>query len=267
MTGPAWLFCPADRPERFAKAAAAADIVILDLEDGVRPADKAAARRAIIDAPLAPERTVIRVNSDETDACVEDVRALESTEYRRIMLPKCESAAQIASFGGFEVIALIETPLGALSLREIAAADAVVGLMWGAEDLAASLGAAGSRRAYGRLSGVSRLVRAQTLLAAKAYGRLAIDSVYTNIPDIEGLAAEAGAAAADGFDAKASIHPSQMPVIRDAYLPSGAEIEWATGVLAASEGQRGAFAYEGKMIDAPVLSHAKRLLERARLAG
>src|ERR1700755_2091930 len=85
--GPQWLFCPPDRPDRYAKAAAAADVVILDLEDAVAPADKDAARQALQETTLDPDRTVVRINAgDPTD----DLRALHGTPYQRVMLPKAE---------------------------------------------------------------------------------------------------------------------------------------------------------------------------------
>ena len=93
--GPGWLFCPADRPERFAKAAAAADVVILDLEDGVAEADKPAARKALQDTPLDPERTVVRINAADTDEHPRDLEALAGTAYTTVMLSKTESAAQV----------------------------------------------------------------------------------------------------------------------------------------------------------------------------
>uniref|UniRef100_UPI000B185005 aldolase/citrate lyase family protein n=1 Tax=Aldersonia kunmingensis TaxID=408066 RepID=UPI000B185005 len=97
LPGPAWLFCPADRPERFAKAAAAADVVILDLEDGVGADDRPAARRALIDTPLDPVRTVVRINPGGTPDQQLDLAALRETEYRVVMLPKAESAEQVRS--------------------------------------------------------------------------------------------------------------------------------------------------------------------------
>lgn len=109
ITGPGWLFCPADRPERFEKAAAAADVVILDLEDGVAAGDKPAARAAIIETRLDPETTVIRVNAATTDDHALDLAALAQTGYRRIMLSKAESAEQATALADYEIIALIES--------------------------------------------------------------------------------------------------------------------------------------------------------------
>jgi citrate lyase subunit beta/citryl-CoA lyase len=263
MAGPAWLFCPADRPERFAKAAAAADVVILDLEDGVAAHDKASARKALLDTPLDPETTVVRVNAADTDEHALDLAALADTAYRRLMLPKCESAEHISALEDFEVIALIESPLGALTVGEAAAASNAIGVMWGAEDLVAGLGGTASRHADGNYRDVARHVRSTTLLAAKAYGKFALDSVYLNIRDLEGLRAEAEDAVAVGFDAKVAIHPSQVPVLRAAYAPSEQEVAWAMRVLEEAPKHRGVFALEGRMVDGPVFRHAEQIVRRA----
>ncbi|MBF6437091.1 CoA ester lyase [Nocardia cyriacigeorgica] len=262
--GPAWLFCPADRPERFAKAAAAADVVILDLEDGVAADDKAAARKALVETPLDPETTIVRVNAAGTDEHRHDLATLIETGYRRLMLPKCESTAQLAALSAYEVIALIESPLGALEVARTAAADNTIGVMWGAEDLVAGLGGASSRHADGSYRDVARHVRSTSLLAAKAHGRLALDSVYLDIADLDGLRAEAEDAVAVGFDVKVAIHPSQVAVIRDAYAPTDDELAWARGVLDEAPQHRGVFAYQGRMVDAPVLRHAEQVVRRAR---
>ncbi|MBF6247602.1 HpcH/HpaI aldolase/citrate lyase family protein, partial [Nocardia elegans] len=110
---------------------------------------------------------------------------------------------------------------------------------------------------------VARHVRSTSLLAAKAYGKLALDSVYLDIADLDGLRAEAEDAVAVGFDVKVAIHPSQVPVIRAAYAPAPAEIDWARRVLAAVPDNRGVFAFEGRMVDGPVLRHAEQILRRA----
>ncbi|MCA2205846.1 HpcH/HpaI aldolase/citrate lyase family protein [Nocardia rosealba] len=265
-TGPAWLFCPADRPERFAKAAAAADVVILDLEDGVAPADKAAARQALLDTPLDPQHTVIRVNAAGTDDHIDDLAVLAKTDYRRVMLPKCESAEQVRNLAQCEVIVLVESPLGAVRVAETVQVDNAIGVMWGAEDLIAGLGGNASRHADGSYRDVARHVRSTSLLAAKAFGRFALDSVYLNIKDLDGLAAETLDAVAVGFDGKVAIHPSQVPVIRAGYAPSEAETDWARRVLAEVPNHRGVFAFEGRMVDAPVLRHAEQIVRRADLS-
>ncbi|MBJ8348033.1 CoA ester lyase [Antrihabitans sp. YC2-6] len=265
--GPAWLFCPADRPERFAKAAGVADVVILDLEDGVAPAHKPAARQALIDTPLDPARTVVRLNSASTDELELDLAALRKTEYPTVMLAKCESAEQVRSLAPREVIALIESPLGALAVVDIAHAANTVGLMWGAEDLVAGLGGTGSRGPDGLYRHVAQEVRSTSLLAAKAHGRFALDAVFVDIKNLDALAVETADAVGVGFDGKVAIHPTQVGVIRNAYAPAPAELDWATRVVAAAESERGVFAFEGKMVDAPVLRHAEQIVRRATAAA
>jgi citrate lyase subunit beta / citryl-CoA lyase len=261
--GPGWLFCPADRPERFEKAAAAADVVILDLEDGVAAADKAHARKALRDTLLNPERTVVRINAADTDEHGRDLEALADTPYNTVMLSKTESAAQVAALAPRDVIALLETPRGVVFAADIAAAEGTVAMMWGAEDLVATLGGSSSRRADGSYRDVARHARSTVLLTASAFGRIALDAVHLDIRDIEGLRDEADDAAAVGFDATVCIHPTQISVVRNAYRPSEEKLDWARRVLAAAKTERGVFAYEGQMVDSPVLKHAEMMLRRA----
>ncbi len=261
--GPAWLFCPADRPERFAKAAAHADVVIIDLEDGVAAADRAAARDALVATPLDPHRTVVRINPASTIDHEADLGALTRTGYTTVMLPKTESARQVSALAPLDVVALIETPLGALSVADAAGADNAVAVMWGAEDLFAVLGGTANRHPDGTYRDVARHVRSQTLLAAKAHGRMALDSVYLDIRDVDGLRSEADDAVAVGFDAKVAIHPSQLPVIRAAYAPTPEQVSWARHVLAVAGSERGVFQFEGIMVDAPVLRRAERIVQLA----
>lgn len=155
------------------------------------------------------------------------------------MLPKAESAAQVIELAPRDVIALVETARGAVCAAEIAAADPTVGMMWGAEDLIATLGGSSSRRADGAYRDVARHVRSTILLAASAFGRLALDAVHLDILDVEGLQEEARDAAAVGFDVTVCIHPSQIPVVRKAYRPSHEKLAWARRVLAASRSERG----------------------------
>ncbi len=261
QAGPAWLFCPADRPERFAKAAAVADVVILDLEDGVGAADKDAARAALVDTPLDPATTVVRVNAADTDDYQADLETLESTPYTTVMLPKCESPQQVSALAPRQVIVLIETPLGAVNVADSVQVDNAVAVMWGSEDLFAALGGTANRTADGRLRDVARHVRSASLLAAKAYSRLALDSVYLDIKDVDGLREEVDDAVAVGFDAKVAIHPSQIPVIRAGYTPAADQVEWARRVVAAARENRGVFQLDGKMVDMPVLRRAQQIVK------
>lgn len=258
--GPGWLFCPADRPERFEKAAAAADVVILDLEDGVAAKDREAARKALIDTPLDPERTVVRVNPVTTDDHRLDLEALDATKYTKVMLAKTESAEQVASLAPREVVVLVETPLGALTVTAAASCDNAFAVMWGAEDLFAATGGTANRWPDGSYRDVAQHVRSQSLLAAKAYGRLALDSVYLDIKDLDGLRAESDDAVAVGFDAKVAIHPTQVSVIRSAYAPTEEQIDWARRVLETARTERGVFQFEGQMVDMPVLRRAERIV-------
>lgn len=264
--GPSILFCPADRPDRYAKALERADAVILDLEDAVAADRRAEARRALVGNPLDPQRTIVRVNSVGTEDFAADLEALSKTSYRTIMLAKTEDAADLAKVADYAVVALCETALGIVNAPQFAAAPNVVALMWGAEDLVASLGGSSSRKASGTYRDVARHARSQVLLAAGAYGKVAIDSVYIDIPDLAGLLGESVDAAASGFGAKASIHPSQMPVIRQAFAPSAEEVDRATRILAAAEQAPGVFTFEGQMVDEPLLRHARATLARHRSA-
>lgn len=261
--GPGWLFCPADRPERFAKAAAAADVVILDLEDGVAAKDRNAARTALVDTPLDPSRTVVRVNPAGTPDHEPDLAAVAATEYTTVMLAKTETAEQVRSLAPLDVVVLVETPLGALAVTETARVENAYAVMWGAEDLFAVTGGTANRRPDGSYRDVATHVRSQSLLAAKAYGRLALDSVYLDIKDLDGLRAESDDAVAVGFDAKVAIHPSQVAVIRSAYAPTDDQVDWARRVLDTAATERGVFAFEGQMVDMPVLRRAERIVALA----
>lgn len=261
--GPALLFCPADRPERFTKALARADAVILDLEDAVAADAKAVARGAVIESELDPDRVIVRVNPVGTGDFEADMATLSQTDYRTVMVAKAESVKRLRKLDPrFRVVALCETARGVVNADRIADLDNVVALMWGAEDLVASLGGTSSRKANGRYRDVARTARARVLLAAGARGKAAIDAVHLDIGDVRGLRREAMDAAATGFTATACIHPSQVDVIREAYLPDGKQISWARAVLAAAETERGVFAFQGRMIDEPVLRHARAVLRR-----
>ncbi len=273
--GPALLFCPADQPARYAKALDRADGVILDLEDAVAPANRPTARDAILATPLDPERAIVRVNPSGTRDHDADVATVAHTGYRCVMLAKTESGEQVrglATVLGVSVLALVETPSGVVRAADIAAADGCAGLMWGAEDLVAAMGGATSRftSAEARPGGyrdVPRHARASVALAAAAFGRWAVDAVHLDIADAEGLRAEAVDAVALGYAATACIHPSQVPIVREAYAPPPDEIAWADRVLAAARENPGVFRLDGRMIDGPLLRQAESILRRAAAGG
>lgn len=264
--GPAWLFCPADRPDRYAKAASAADVVILDLEDGVAPEARPASREAIAAAAadLDPRTTVIRINPAGTSDHHADLDALSRLPFDLVMLPKTEAAAQLEELTGLGVVALCETPRGVRAAGAIAASGHCLALMWGAEDLLAALGGTSSRDERGRYRDVARHARNEILLAAAASGVTALDSVYLDIGDLEGLRAEAADASASGFAAKACIHPDQAEVVRSAFRPTDSQIAWAGRVLdAAAAHPHGVFSLGRQMIDEPLIRQAHRITASA----
>ncbi|MCX7521290.1 CoA ester lyase [Microbacterium sp. STN6] len=260
--GPALLFCPADRPDRYEKAAARADAVILDLEDAVTPDARPAAREALRRHPLDASRTIVRLNELGTNDSRADAAAASAAGYRYVMVPKADDPDAVAALE-FDVIALCETAAGVLAAERLAGLPNVVALMWGAEDLVASLGGTSSRHPDGRYREVVRHARSAVLLAAAAAGKAAIDTVHLDIAALEALADEASDAAAVGFTASACIHPGQVETIRAAYRPSADELAFARDVLAAAEGRPGAFAFRGSMVDAPLLRHARQVVARS----
>lgn len=284
--GPAILFTPADRPDRFGKAAGRADAVILDLEDGCRAENRATARRNIIAAAdtLDPRHTVVRVNAPGSPDFPDDVRALADSGFTTVMLPKTGDAACVDALAatlpeasGWRVIALVETPRGVLNLATVAAHRQVDALFWGAEDLTAALGGTSSRYGAtesptpgGGISGhpggyreVPRLTRSLVLLHAAAAGIPALDSIHADTADVGGASAEAVDAAASGFAATVAVHPGLVPCIRDAYRPRPEQVDWARRVVAAAADNSGALSVDGQMVDAPLRLQAELILSRS----
>ncbi|WAA67861.1 HpcH/HpaI aldolase/citrate lyase family protein [Microbacterium oxydans] len=262
--GPALLFCPADRPERFHKALERADAIILDLEDAVLPDAKETARGNVITADLDPARVIVRVNAPDSDAFAADLEALARTDFRTVMVAKTESPEALSAFDdGYSLIALCETARGIHAADRIAAHPLVVAMMWGAEDLVASLGGTSSRNADGEYREIARYARSRVLLEAGAHGKSAIDAVHIDLDDAAGLEREAVDAAASGFRATACIHPNQVAAIRAAYRPDDDTVAWAHAVLEAARSERGVFRFRGRMIDEPVLRHARSVISRA----
>jgi (3S)-malyl-CoA thioesterase len=257
------LFLPASNSRAIEKARElSADLVILDLEDAVKDADKAAARLAAVAAMapgFGPRLAAIRLNGIESGEHPEDVVAIASSAADLAVLPKAERAADVAQLVralGKPLLAMIETPRGVLAAAEIAAVPGVAGLIAGTNDLAASLRLPPSS-GRGQMS-----VALQTIvLAARAGGVWALDGVFNRLDDAEGLAAECREGRALGFDGKSLIHPGQLAVAARAFGPSEAEIADARALIAAATG--GAERYEGRMIEAMHVDQARALLERA----
>lgn len=266
LRGPALLFCPGNRPERFAKAAAAADTVILDLEDAVGPDGKDAAREAVVAAlaELDPAATLVRVNAPGTPWHDDDVAALAAHPDVAVMLPMAASAADVTALAPRPVVALCETARGVLAAPEIAQAENCTALMWGSEDLVADLGGRPGRAPGGGYRPAVEEARTRILYAARAGGAVPIDTVLVAIDDLDTLRADSTAAVAAGYAAKACIHPKQVEVVREAFLPTEDEVADARAVLtAAEEHGGGVFRLQGRMIDAPVLAHAREVLRQA----
>ena len=197
--GPAFLFCPADRPERFEKAARLADVVLIDLEDGVASERRNGARDAVRAAGLDPVVTVIRINPAGTDEHHRDLDTIMTTDFRKIMLAMTTTAKQIRALAPLDVIALCETPMG------VSDTDAV---MWGAEDLVAALGGNSSGHANGAHRDLSRYATAKVLVDAGSNEVGALDAVFLNFGDLEGQRTEAADAAEMGFMATPCIRRS-----------------------------------------------------------
>lgn len=271
--GPALLFVPADRPERYAKAYDRSDAIIIDLEDAVSPGDRPAAREALqahvasLDAKTAA-RTVVRVNPVEEPDFAKDVAVLSATAVQYVMVPKVESSADIeavaAALPGVKLVALCETAAGVMAADAIANHDAVVALMWGSEDLMVSTGGSSSRFADGTYRDVPRFARARVLMAAAANGKGSIDTIHTDLSPTEQFIAEAQDAVASGWSAKACIHPAQVPVVREAYTPAEDELEYAQALLAEVAHHGGVFQFRGTMVDGPLIAHAQTVVERAQ---
>lgn len=265
VRGPALLFCPGDRPERFDKALAAADSVILDLEDAVGPEHKDLARPHVVEALARLDRgsVLVRVNAPGTPWHADDLAALAPFRHVVVMLPMAASAAAVEAVL-HPVVALCETARGILNAAEIAAARNCVGVMWGSEDLVADLGGRRGRAADGGYRPAVEEARTRVLYAARAAGVTPIDTVLVDIADLDALAVDSAAAVASGYAAKACIHPRQVAVVRAAFRPSDEEIRRAEELLAAAEERSGVFTFEGRMVDAPVLAHAREVLRQAR---
>ena len=249
-----FLFVPGDRPDRFAKAAAAgADVVVLDLEDAVAPGAKVAAREHVV-AWLAEGHTaVVRVNAAGTEWHADDVAAVRDAV---VMVPKAERPADLD--GLRSVLPLVETARGVAAAHELCRVSSVVRPVFGSIDLAADLG----------VDPVSRTAllhaRSALVLAAAAAGCAPpVDGVTTALSDVDAVRDDTRHAVELGFTGKLCVHPRQVPVVHEAFRPSEEELAWARSVLAAGDGVT---VVDGQMVDRPVLLRAERLRSRAGLA-
>lgn len=269
MTPLTYLFVPGNRPERFAKAlASGADRVILDLEDAVALADKAKARTAIADwvASLAAkdvERLLVRIN-DVTSPChADDVLWLQRTCIKRNMLSKCESPEQVTQVlaqmpAGSSVLPLIETVRGVLAANTIAQARQVDQLAFGSLDYLLDLD----------LPGPGFALDAAALTIAMASRAADLPPPVAGVtPELDAgqVQSDLAHARALGYGAKMCIHPMQVAVVRDAFVPDAPTLAWAQRVLTQWQQSHGAgvIQVDGKMVDKPVLLRAERILALA----
>ncbi|WP_222911499.1 HpcH/HpaI aldolase/citrate lyase family protein [Pseudomonas sp. DNDY-54] len=261
------LFVPATRPERFPKAlASGADAVIIDLEDAVAENLKAEAR-GHLDAFLGanPEAEIlVRINASGHS---EQAKDLELCAARPgvigVLLPKAESAEQVQAVAaiGKPVWPIIESARGLVHLAEIAHADGVERLSFGALDLGLDLGLASGTAAAERILDQARYgLLLQSRLAGLA---LPLDTVFPDIKNLHGLAQTVADARDMGFGGLLCIHPSQVAGVHETLMPSADELAWAQRVRDAGASGEGVFVVDGQMIDAPVIGRARRLLQRA----
>jgi citrate lyase subunit beta / citryl-CoA lyase len=269
------LFVPADRPDMLAKAQGrGADALLVDLEDAIAPDGKAAARRTLAervrDGALAgPSAICVRVNA-VGEGAEADLAALAGARIDAIVLPKAAEPAAveqvragidalIADGKAAALIPQVESVRGVLCAERLAATPGVTALAFGGEDLCVDLGVARSEGSLELL-----VPRALVALHARAHDLPAIDTVYTAIGDEAGLVREATTARQLGFSGKLLIHPAQIEPVRRVFAPSDDELAWARRVLAPAAGEsgRGVRVVDGKMVDAPVIAQAERILAR-----
>jgi citrate lyase subunit beta/citryl-CoA lyase len=280
------LFVPGDRPERMQKALlCGADALILDLEDSVALAHKPQARAEVVAFLRRQPRPVplfVRINPLQSGLAEHDLADLAATADAGpdgLLLPKAEGAASIIDLGslmgalGMAPTRILpvasETPLAIFKLGEyVSVAAQLAGLTWGAEDLPAAIGAASARQSDGSYTAPYEMVRALTLFAAHAAQVPAIETVYPVFRDLDGLSQYAARGARDGFNGMMAIHPSQVPIINDAFSPSAAVIAHARRVVAefSKHPGVGVVSLDGAMLDAPHLKQARHVLAQAEAA-
>lgn len=267
--GPSILFCPGDRPDRFAKAAAAADIAVLDLEDAVAADAKASARDAVC-AYLRDVSTdvLIRINDPATGTGQADAAAILAAGARAVVIGKTETVAQIDAVAGTgatppAIIVTIESARGLLALPELLSHEAVAGVSWGPYDLAADMGMRAVRDDAGALLPILLQARNTMLIHAAAARVPAYDTVTAELSDGGTmLERDTREAATLGCVGKFMIHPSQTATVRAAFMPSDVDVDRSRRLLAAV-GDRGAFLFEGDMVDEPMMRRARTILAMA----
>jgi (S)-citramalyl-CoA lyase len=269
-----WLFTPATKADRFGRAAEVhADALIIDLEDAVALSDKQKARTAALQYLEQPAQgrlpCALRINAPVTRTGIEDLHSLleSSAAPDYIILPKCDSPVFISMVRTLldqaakdtEIIALIESAKGIEGLPDIVKSDVKpVALLFGSADMVADLGA---KTAWESLL----FIRSRIVQVAASAGIAAVDSPFFEIDDLEGLKKETKAAEDLGFHGKAAIHPKQIPIINEVFVPSAEEIAKARQILAVN--QQGVGSVDHQMVDEAIARKARLTLERAAIAA
>jgi len=279
-----FLFVPADSERKLEKAEGIdADALILDLEDAVAPQARPAARQLTAAYLQGKQNTWVRINPIDTDDALLDLEAVMPSAPAGIILPKPRTARDAVVLAkhldGFEeqhgiepgstrIMALCtEHPAALFSLGGyIGATSRLYGLSWGAEDLAAAVGASTNRDEHGNWLPQYEMARSLCLFAAAAAEVAAVDTVFTDFRDLDGLLRYATKARRDGFNGMLAIHPAQVDVINAAFEPTAEELEHAERIIRLFDENPGAgtVGLDGKMIDRPHLVQAQRLLRANR---
>jgi citrate lyase subunit beta/citryl-CoA lyase len=291
MTPRSWLFIPGDSEKKLNKVGDSnADAFILDLEDAVAPARKPVARAMIADFLANPPfgakaQYWVRINPLDSGMALDDLLAAASGALSGVMVPKVDGPADVLRLShyldmleaqnGLEsgTIGILpvatETPSAPFRLGDYAAArlERLRGLTWGAEDLSAALGASTNLDASGAWASTYLLARSLCLMGAHAAGVQAIETLYVDFRDPEGLRRSTAAARAEGFGGRIAIHPAQVDIINECFTPSPEEIAFAERVVQAFGAQpgTGTLALDGKMLDIPHLKQARNILAVAPL--
>lgn len=283
-------FVPGGNEKMIARALTLpADGLILDLEDAVAPDLKDATRpivaRWLTALDFGGRERWVRMNPIATGLGVADLEATIAGRPEGYVVPKPRHAGDIRAIvevldrlehrhgiaqGATKLVVIgTETPEGLLNLRDVATASPrIVSLSWGIEDLSAAMGLPRVRDAEGRYLDIPRYARTLCAIVASAAGIDALDTVYTDIADLDGLRRECDEGVAMGFSGKISIHPSQLTVINEAFTPAPAVVAEARELVAAFDEHRSrgvyAFRFRGQMVDAPHLTRALKIIARAR---